>query len=68
MICPFCRKEFSGSYTQKACQTCSFLGGCKNTKCPYCGYEFPQEPILVKKFHNIIRKIWRTSNEKNGTN
>jgi hypothetical protein len=64
MICPFCRKEFLESDAEKVCQACSLFGGCKNTKCPYCDYEFPQEPALVKKFRNIRNNFRRSTSDR----
>jgi hypothetical protein len=58
MICPFCYKEFNESDALKACQTCSMfgVGGCRNIKCIYCGYEFPQEPRIVKCVKSYFKR------------
>lgn len=49
MTCAFCRREFTEQDAQKTCGKCSLFGGCKNLKCPYCGYEMPQVPSIFKK-------------------
>ena len=49
MTCPFCGRDYSEADAQKECRTCSLFGGCKNLKCPYCGYETPREPGFLKK-------------------
>lgn len=48
MKCAFCRREFDEDSAQDACRSCSVFGGCKKAKCPYCGYETPIEPGLIK--------------------
>ena len=48
MNCAFCHREFREEEAVKACKNCALFGGCKMVKCPYCGYEAPAEPGLVK--------------------
>ncbi|GAB4253810.1 hypothetical protein [Deferrisoma sp.] len=48
MRCGFCGREFSEEAARKECGACSLFGGCKNVKCPYCGYEMPREAGWVR--------------------
>ena len=57
MKCAFCGKMFEEESARKACGTCAVFGGCKMLKCPYCGYEAPVEPGLVK----WLKKKWKTN-------
>ena len=53
MKCSFCNKEFDEDSVLSNCRKCSLFGGCKNIKCPYCGYESPQKPDLLKWFKKL---------------
>ena len=56
MKCSFCLREFDDQQATDACQGCPSGGGCHNVKCPYCGYESPQEPGLVKAIKKLFNK------------
>jgi len=47
MTCPYCRREFDADQARDACKGCRSGGGCRNVKCPYCGYETPREPRWI---------------------
>jgi hypothetical protein len=57
MICPFCQREFIVKDAKKECRTCASFGGCRKVKCPWCGYESPQEPNFVER----LRKLKKTN-------
>ena len=48
MNCPFCGKEIDEATAREKCQHCTLFGGCRNLRCPNCGYEVPEEPGFVK--------------------
>jgi hypothetical protein len=54
VTCGFCGREFAEQEARKTCTQCSLFGGCKNVKCPYCGYEMPQVPKFLGKL--LLRK------------
>ena len=56
MNCPFCQREFDETRLPEACKACPSGGGCRHVRCPYCGYEMPREPGLVKHLRNLFRK------------
>lgn len=47
MKCVFCLREFDDKQARRACKGCLAGGGCHKVKCPYCGYEMPQEPRWI---------------------
>ena len=56
MRCPFCGKAFDEESARESCGSCAVFGGCRNVKCPHCGYESPEEPGLVKWFKRKLGK------------
>jgi Fe2+ transport system protein FeoA len=48
MKCTFCGKEFDEAAGRRSCGSCALFGGCKNVRCPYCGYESPLEPGVFR--------------------
>ena len=56
MRCPFCGRVFSEEDAHRVCRSCAVFGGCKNVKCPYCGYEMPREPALVRWLRSWSRR------------
>jgi len=55
MKCSFCQREFNDEQVKDACQGCPSGGGCHMVKCPYCGYESPREPGLIKKIRSFLK-------------
>ena len=49
MKCSFCGKEFEEAAGRSACESCALFSGCKNVRCPYCGYESPLEPGWIRR-------------------
>lgn len=49
MKCGFCGFEFNVREAQRSCRGCVFFSSCNLVKCPNCGYEIPEEPVLIKK-------------------
>ena len=56
MICSFCQREFDETKGTDACRGCPSGGGCHNVRCPFCGYETPKEPGLVKTIRTFFKK------------
>jgi DNA-directed RNA polymerase subunit RPC12/RpoP len=56
VTCSFCGREFDETQAEKECRGCSLVGGCRNVKCPYCGYEMPREPVVFKKLKTFWEK------------
>jgi hypothetical protein len=54
VTCSFCGRAFAEERAEKECRGCSLVGGCRNVKCPHCGYEMPREPGVLKK----LRTFW----------
>ncbi|MCX7766083.1 MAG: hypothetical protein N2246_05190 [Candidatus Sumerlaeia bacterium] len=49
MKCLLCGFEFDEREAQNLCKGCVFFSSCGLVKCPNCGYETPEEPMLIKK-------------------
>ena len=56
MNCAFCGKEFDETAARDGCKTCSMFGGCRNVRCPHCGYETPEEPAFVRWLRQKLSK------------
>ncbi|MFQ6097276.1 MAG: hypothetical protein ACE5O2_06060 [Armatimonadota bacterium] len=56
MTCPFCAYEFREAEGEKACRSCSLVGGCQRVKCPRCGYEVPKEPGSLKALRRWLSR------------
>ncbi len=69
MRCGFCGREFSEELGASACANCPLSKlkgsqGCGHVKCPYCGYENPQET----KFEQKLRTwSWRKRSQTDDT-
>ena len=50
MTCSFCGRVYTEERAHKECRGCGLLRGCRNIKCPYCGYETPQVPRFLQRF------------------
>lgn len=48
MNCSFCGRDFDETEGRKKCKSCALFGGCRNMRCPHCGYEMPEEPGFIK--------------------
>ena len=46
--CSFCGREFDETKAEAACRGCPSRKGCRRVKCPYCGYETPQQPRWIQ--------------------
>ncbi len=45
--CPLCSYVAQEGESVRACQGCPFTSGCELTRCPRCGYEWPEESQVV---------------------
>jgi predicted amidophosphoribosyltransferase len=59
MKCSGCQREFDETRIPDVCKGCPSGGGCHNVRCPYCGYETPREPGLVKAIRKLFKKAGR---------
>ena len=59
MKCSFCQREFDETKSADACKGCPSGGGCHNVRCPFCGYESPREPGLIKHLKTLFNKKGR---------
>ena len=57
MTCSFCGRAFTEEGAQKECRGCALLVGCRNVRCPYCGYETPRVPGFIRKLLGRREKI-----------
>lgn len=48
MNCSGCGRDFDEAAGRKNCQSCALFGGCRQVRCPHCGYEMPAEPDFIK--------------------
>ena len=53
ITCGFCGHAFDEEEGVRNCGGCG-AGGCRNVRCPKCGYHNPLEPGLVKKLRKIF--------------
>ncbi|CUU36300.1 hypothetical protein DCOP10_116332 [Armatimonadetes bacterium DC] len=60
MTCGMCGREMTDEGIQKACRGCAAFGGCRLVKCPYCGYEQPQQPGWLKWLVEIAKRKQET--------
>jgi rubredoxin len=60
-VCSFCAFSFSEEEGMKSCGRCASFGGCRNVKCPRCGYEMPQTAGLIKLLGKFGRKRAETA-------
>ena len=54
MKCGFCGHEFAEAEGIRGCGACGAGSGCKNVRCPKCGYHNPLEPALIKKLRTMF--------------
>jgi ribosomal protein L37E len=53
MNCPFCQRDFDEELAEKECRQCSLFSTCRKVECPYCGYQSPRKPKLLKWLKKI---------------
>jgi hypothetical protein len=56
VTCPLCRREFRAEAARRACRGCASAGGCRQVRCPYCGYEIPAEPRALAWLKSKLRR------------
>jgi hypothetical protein len=48
MTCPLCGVRIAPKEQAFACERCPLARGCRLSRCPRCGYEWPAESRLVR--------------------
>ncbi len=56
MRCGFCGRDFIPDVGKERCRSCPLRPACVKVKCPYCNYENPPEPALLRGLKHLVKR------------